>query len=427
MLLVVRDATGTVRLPQVIVPNELPDVLSAFAGDWGIDSPFLRLSGYHRTDEGLTELLEFDALHGDRSTAANTFWLPLDHITTVECPQQLGDRLADWAAEQQGASLPPLRAPWALPGWYDKLTQWVSTSLGAIGVVPAGAPRVVQQWGISAVLRQPTDAGDYYVKAVFGAPGRGFWHEPAVTVAFADQQPELIPAVTAIDTDNGWMLMPDMRLKAAFKELPPHDWHLGLRALAQVQRHWIGREAELLALGAPDRSPRHLAAQLPQLLDDELVVSGLEPAERQRVMAAMPTFVQLCAEAQESVVPMTVSHGDCHTGNIGLRQDGTVCVYDWSDAAWGHPFWDLNPYLQGVDADRRTELVDAYLAEWSDLADPAALRRQVRVAMVAGRLYQVASYQGILANLEPAERFIFRTAPRTWWLRTLEALDEVDA
>jgi Ser/Thr protein kinase RdoA (MazF antagonist) len=226
--------------------------------------------------------------------------------------------------------------------------------------------------------------------------------------------------------EHGWVLLADARIRP-IKGAEAAD---GLRALARLQREWIGRTDELLAVGCPDRGPATLAGDLAASLADlELATElaptrGLDAAERERLRALLPAFADLCREAEDDGAPLTLLHGDCHPGNVGVREDGSVGILDWSDAAVGHPFVDVDVWLSHVADDERGPLRAAYLAEWPEVADGerALLRADVLCAA-----YQVVTSQRLLRALEEDDWPGFAAGMSFWARRILERYDVLAA
>jgi aminoglycoside phosphotransferase (APT) family kinase protein len=96
-------------------------------------------------------------------------------------------------------------------------------------------------------------------------------------------------------------------------------------------------------------------------------------------------------------------HGDLHTDNETLR-DGEIQIFDWTDAAITHPFFDLDVDFTIEDPGSREKLEEAYLSVWEQVYPVGAVCRAFKLARVVNGLYYAVSYQFILNNLEEADR-----------------------
>lgn len=422
------DGGKPISLPEAWCAESDEEVGSAIAcirERFGITSPFLRRCTVGRDVEGtMVWLLEFDSVKDTGRLSAQTHWRPLEELNTLAVPAVVTDALREWLTEQHTGTFPSLRAPWARPGWHAAVSRWISQQLVQQGIDPLGEPAVVQQWGISAVLRQQTKSGNFYAKAVFGSPGRGFWHEPAVTLALANETDGEVPQVTSIESRQGWMLMPDMHI-SELDTKPIAHWQQALQSLARIQRSWMNRRPELSALGCPVRAPDVLNVRLPEMLDTDVVSTGLTLQERKQIKQLLPTFNELCKRALDGPIPIGLMHGDCHPGNVGLRSDATTCIYDWSDAAIGHPFWDVAVFTDHAPPAWRQALWETYLDSWKDFADLAQLREVLAEATVLTYLNQVVTYSEILQLLEPAERESFSGHAERWWRKALASVQSI--
>ena len=143
---------------------------------------------------------------------------------------------------------------------------------------------------------------------------------------------------------------------------------------------------------------------------DEVTLRLLTQAEREDLRRALPCFDSLLAELDALPIPPALIHGDLHTGNVALR-DGKIQLFDWTDAAISHPFFDLDVIFSADDVDVRKALETAYLSAWERLYPAAQVRRAFELARVVYGLYQGVSYQFILNNLEEADRPEINSAP----------------
>jgi Ser/Thr protein kinase RdoA (MazF antagonist) len=167
---------------------------------------------------------------------------------------------------------------------------------------------------------------------------------------------------------------------------------------------------------------------MPALLDAAIGPDGialgaetLAPERRDRAVAATLTAVERVAGLG---FPTTLAHGDFHPGNVMLVGDRAVII-DWSDAAIGNPLVDLITWLSWSkdEPDQEQVATDAWIGAWADGTgiDAAAVRDAIDDILLIGAAYQVISYDGILAALEPATRYTLADGA-TGFLERLEGL-----
>jgi aminoglycoside/choline kinase family phosphotransferase len=287
--------------------------------------------------------------------------------------------------------------------------------MAATGRPAVGPPRQHQLWSLSVVLRCPSAEGDVYLKCSADI----FRHEAVVTRALAERMPGLVPDVIAVDAAEGWMLMRDL----GAPELGDQDesaWHEGVEALATVQRSWLRRTDELVALGLPVRSLTDLAAQVEAMTADSELMGPASPDLRARWRASAPALAESCRRLDQLGPGPTLVHGDFHPWNV-VSANGTTRVFDWTDAGVSHPFVDLATYVfRTEDVAVRRRLLDSYLRAWSTEGSEKALREAASLALVVGALYQVQTYRALLPTLMGGGAFDeMAGAERDWMRRAL--------
>jgi hypothetical protein len=358
-------------------------------------TPVLRqvlISSGDTEDGEVTLLVEFDA--GTAEPTAGWAWLDLDAgvIARLE-PAWSRAAVARWARERaEGWS--SLRPAWSHPGWLARASTWMVEQMAAHGRPAIGPVQQHQLWSISVILRCPSEDGDLYFKSSTGV----FRHEAAVTQALAERMPDLVPEVIAVESAEGWMLMRDL----AAPELGDLDeslWHQGLASHAGIQRSWLGRTDELVALGLPVRSMADLAAQVEAMAEDAVLLDRASHDLRERFLATAPALVESCLRLDQVGPRPTLVHGDLHPWNVTLGANA-VRVFDWTDAAVSHPFVDLATYVfRTSDLPVRRRMVDAYVEAWSAEASWTSLRESAALGLVVGALYQVQTYRALLPTL----------------------------
>ena len=344
-----------------------PDVLDALAPL--IRRPtYLRVAARAKTADGRSLRLHvFDAAAGGGEH------VPVEEAAALG-PAELRPALERWTAEQRGAPVPALRPAWARPGWHAEAEAWAGVEL-----------RPVRLWPLSAVLRGERADGAVYFKAVFPL----FHHEPAITEALAREHPRDVPELLAVDRDRGWMLMRELPPSPGW-EVPGRRWAPALRVFGRIQREWVGRRRDILALGAQDRSLATLAAEV----------------------ADAPELAR-CLERLDALgLAETIGHGDLHSGNIALDEDdGRVVIFDWSDACVSHPLFDLAYFLHHVeDEEVRNALAAAWAEGWGEPLPQDALELAAPLTCI----HQAVSYRAIAAGVAPDDRELFDAEPQSW-------------
>jgi aminoglycoside phosphotransferase (APT) family kinase protein len=371
-----------------------------------------------------------DAIHCMENRSPE--WTPPEGMRWANREELAGLRLAieeqrpvieGWFAEAANGVIPPRRSPWAVRGWYDETTEWVRGHLAERGVVMAGVPEQVKQWGISCILRIPTDEGDYYLKAAYSV----FAREPDITRALAEMYPGQVPEPLAVlvEPEQGWMLMRDFGGDGhGLRDATAAQMEDVLRMYARMQIGCIERVEELLARGFMDRRLEVLAGQVDELLADTKNLEGLTDEEVEKLRGAAPRIKAMCAQLDSYGVPQTLSHGDFHGGNV-IEKDGKYLIFDWTDGCIAHPFLDLVVITDSNGSGKLTpeeqgRLSDAYLECWTAYAPMEQLREAARLARVLGALHQAVSYKHIIDSLEDAAQWEFAGAAAGWLRPVLE-------
>jgi aminoglycoside/choline kinase family phosphotransferase len=313
------------------------------------------------------------------------------------------------------APSPPLRPPWARPGWLAPAEAWIDDRLRALGLAPAGPAAQVKVWSISCLLRVPTEGGGaVYFKAVPPL----FAQEPAITRGLARRYPGAVPEVLAVEAERGWMLLREFEGREMAGCVDPAPWEAALRLLARMQIEHVGRGNELGAWGCPDRGLDTMISDLKALLAETLPRLerhglGLTEAERAEIEGLVPRITAGRDRLADAGIPATLIHGDFHAGNVMITggdggADPVPLIYDWTDAARAHPFFDLLTLLPFEDSDpmaaHRERLRDAYLEPWREagFGTPGDLAEAFELAQALAPAYHAESYRRIFDQTEDA-------------------------
>lgn len=293
---------------------------------------------------------------------------------------------------------PPLRAPWARPGWFAQAAAWMTETLTGLGRTPTGPVEQYKSLGISSLLRQPTAEGMVYLKATARLPL--FVNEGRLMESLAAHFPQWIPAPLARHDAESWMLLDDFGPNLWQRDKTEADFAPAAAVYARLQQASAGQVAELLALGCFDRRLPVLVEQIDGLLAHPLTARHAKAEELSQLAALAPRLRESCAQLAAVGLPDTLAHGDLHLGNVAANGDGYL-FFDWSDACIAHPFLDMiTPYYLEKDEAKRVRAKEAYLAAWEGWAGPAALEEAWRLAKPLAALHQAVSYLHILLGTE---------------------------
>ena len=323
--------------------------------------------------------------------------------------------LLHWFGEGGRAAAPPLRPPWAHPGWYQRAVAWAEGELTRLGRRPTGHIEQVKLWCISSILRIETTAGDAWFKAVPGF----FAHEGRLIQLLTPSLPASLPTVLALGPERGWLLLdtiPGEKLRAGRDEAKMAE---ALRVLARLQQEWTSRTDELLSIGCPDRRLATLDGELERLLARPEVRGDLGDGEITKLKAFAREIPERRVALAACGVPETIVHGDFDPGNVSVDGDGLV-LFDWTDGCVGHPFVDLATFLErDGEANTNAAFRAAYLEVWSQTVPEARLEEAMALAAPFACLHHAISYQRIVDAVEPAERWEFAGATQKWLRRIL--------
>lgn len=385
-----------------------------------LSAPLHVLNCLHFAADGDTRRVEavFLLQAANGSTPANGRWVGLDALPALPLSQpHYRSLLQQTLGEVAAAAYPPLRAPWAIPGWYTQVQAWLDAELARLGLEPLQAVRPVKSWPLSCLLHLTTAVGSYYFKATASLPL--FVNEGKVMTALARWFPQNVPAPLAADAARNWMLLPDLGMALPWAAPPAARQQLQ-RLFGQRQRESAALLPDLLAAGCLDRRLPVLARQIEALLTDPVLFEILPAAEVVSLQSLLPALQIACAELASYQVPASLVHGDLHTGNVILHGE-TMFIIDWTDACVTHPFFDMLTIFWEEDAALKTVMRDDYLSSWRDYESMPRLQQAWELAEWLGAAHQAISYQQILAHIEPGPGQALRRDFQEW-LQTLLAL-----
>jgi hypothetical protein len=299
----------------------------------------------------------------------------------------------------------PLRMPWARPGGPDADLAWADRLLAVHGIARTAPAEQIRTWNLSSLWRLPIEDGAVWFKHV----PPFFGHE-----------------ATIIDRLVGWAvpaLIGSEGSRLLMHEIPGEDMYdaglpilsRGLSILVGIQRDWIARVDELLAMGLPDWRPPKLMA----LIEDVVgrTSSELSADDRLTLWGFVSGLPRRFGHLAECGIPDSLVHGDFGPGNL-RGDDRSLVLLDWGDCGVGHPLLDQPAMFDRAPQDAVGPLRDQWAAEWEAAIPGSDPRQAARLLAPVAAARQAVIYRKFLENIEPSERPYHDADPANWLGRT---------
>ncbi len=299
----------------------------------------------------------------------------------------------------------PMRSSWARPSGPAADLARADAALAVRGIPRIAPSEQVWTWNLSSLWRLPLEGQTAWLKVV----PPFFIHEGPLLKRL---QGGAVPTLLA--HQEARMLLAQIPGEDLYE--PPRRVLLKMvTLLVSLQREWIGRTDELLALGLPDWRAPSMTAAIRSLVER----AGAQLSDKDR--ATLATFVNGLDDRFAALgrcgLPDTLVHGDFHPGNH--RGDAkTLVLMDWGDSGIGHPLLDEPAFLDRVSAEDAHAVREHWHHEWRaalPVSDPDRASRLL--APVAAARHAVI-YQRFLENIEPSERPYHQADPADWLRRT---------
>jgi Ser/Thr protein kinase RdoA (MazF antagonist) len=156
---------------------------------------------------------------------------------------------------------------------------------------------------------------------------------------------------------------------------------------------------------------------------DAGLMGRLAPGVHEAWLTAAPAMAEACLTLDRIGPGPSLVHGDFHPWNVAAGTAGTR-IFDWTDAAVGHPFLDLVTYIMRTgDPARRRQLLQRYLGLWSRHLSSRDLQAAGQLALVVGALYQAHNYWQLIPTVMPDDLAQLRDGDVHWLRRALDRLD----
>lgn len=338
----------------------------------------------------------------DDSASEGWTWLSLDAYLG-STPD--GDACREALAHVQEDS--PRALPWTQPGWFARTRQWITSALGTYAHGETLNLEQLITWQRSCVVRIEDQQQRWYFKQSSTALA----HEGALTDLLSGIDDRFAPRVLATDRSARRFVMAELNgvpLEEHTEDLAP--WVATVDLLAEVQRRTGEVAQRILGLGCPHRPTQDIETNAAALLADLDVIAD-RSGERvtathvERLRERWPEMMADVHYLAADPIPLRIDHGDLHGLNVLI--DGTrPRIFDWSDAAWRHPFLGMSMLLFSVakvlpdPEDARLQMRDRYLSRWTDYASTPKLEASFEAAMrIAPLVRALFYYQDFLPSL----------------------------
>jgi aminoglycoside phosphotransferase (APT) family kinase protein len=220
--------------------------------------------------------------------------------------------------------------------------------------------------------------------------------------------------------DRGRILMPEIAGEDLYDADRP-QLDAMVRTLVALQRAWLARTGELLALGLPDWRTEALTAAIADVV--ERTSDGLDEADRSALASFVDDLPRRFAAVASAGIPDTLVHGDFHPGNV--RGDGTaITLLDWGDSGVGHPLLDQAAFLDRIPADAVGPIRALWHREWRTAVPNSDPDRAATLLAPVAAARQAVIYRKFLDGIEPSEHPYHASDPADWLRRTAALLRE---
>ncbi len=230
----------------------------------------------------------------------------------------------------------------------DDLRAWYGPILGKFGVreknlLQWNGDQWFQLFRIEVESNGDADAALPQDAFWFKAVGHPNTREYAVTQLLTAEFPRFFPEIVGSKPEwCGW-LMKEVPGHELDKETTRRPWSLTARVLAAIQKFFVGKEEELLAVGCRDwRMPRVLEG-LDPFFDSMEAIMLRQTKTTPRALTTCELRAlklqcrDLCNRVEDLGIPETIAHGDFSPHNV-IVSNGQPWMLDWAEAYVTFPF-----------------------------------------------------------------------------------------
>lgn len=314
--------------------------------------------------------------------------------------------------------------PFARPGWFFEVTDWIAGLLESHSLFLTGAFRQLNASSTFSLIQFETNRRPVWFKAV-GEPNT---REFAVTLALASICPDYLPKI--IGTKPAWRAW--LTEEATGTSLAAADcakpWQSAAETLALLQLLARPRKQLLYEAGVRDLRSRQLLVLVPRFFEcmQACQLANDLPLEEQFSTSELSTLRDRVIDAltalDELDIPDTIGHMDLNPQNIFCSESHSIFL-DWAESFIGCPFFSFEYLLQHfrrthfADTLSEAELRNVYCAGWRDVLSP----QHVQAGMQLVPLAALFSYAAALSS-GTSSQGLPPPAQRRYFLRLLRKM-----
>jgi hypothetical protein len=306
----------------------------------------------------------------------------------------------------------PLRVPYARVGGPAADLAWAERELARKGLALTAAEQL-RTWNLSSLWRLTAGGRACWLKVV----PPFFAHEGALLARLAGHP---VPEVLA--HEGGRMLLAELPGDDLF-EAPPALLPRMVSLMVDLQHVFLGKEAELLALGVADFRATVLTERIGQVV--ERTASELSRAQRGALEGFVARLPARMSELSSCGIPETLVHGDLHPGNFKGVGD-TLNLLDWGDSGVGHPLLDQPAFLEGRSSSVAATVREHWNQIWRALLPGCEPERAARLLAPVAAARQAVVYRQFLDRIEPNEHAYHRAEPAMWLARAADLVEHTE-
>ncbi len=253
-----------------------------------------------------------------------------------------------------------------IQGWQQVLADWLKAP------VQVGEVSVIRDWSESKVVKI-TALVDEELHSYYGKLARSHFATELAVCRLAGWTPSFpSPPGTCVEIEGEtWLLLQDADGVQLARNQSPELYAKAFRALAAFHEQCLTDqpvELELL-VSQVDRLADSVFDQVNEVIDSG-IFTGVDLQLLDRVRVSLSgRFVKI--RSLLAKYPLTLLHGDCHSGNLFLADENQLCLIDWGSAMLGPGLFDI---VGLVDVARRMHesigdvdhLLQLY---WNNLSD----------------------------------------------------------